>query len=168
MSASNIFNIKETKRCSHCEKSKLISDFLQQHGNKMLVFSLCNQCAEKEKQKKTTDDTENTVSTDPSNEVETKENSHLHFSAIIELNSKLVEEEMLMSGVEQFDKAVNFCTIINILLVSIQKESGYYWKFQNLYINKKNNQSIGYATAYLDCTQRDDCQSKHPDDQHIK
>ncbi|CAG8806972.1 36540_t:CDS:1, partial [Racocetra persica] len=61
-----------------------------------------------------------------------------------------------------------FHTIVKTFLIPLHKGSGYYWELRNLYINTKNGQYIGCATARLGCTQRTDRQYKRPDNQPVK
>ncbi|CAG8527348.1 11273_t:CDS:1, partial [Cetraspora pellucida] len=59
-----------------------------------------------------------------------------------------------MPEFNQDNESENFRKIIDVLVMPLQTGSEYYWKHQNLYINKKNSQYIGCAMAHLGCTQK--------------
>ncbi|CAG8541851.1 14536_t:CDS:2 [Cetraspora pellucida] len=59
---------------------------------------------------------------------------YVKFSTMVEIKKEFISNEILSS---EFDYEEKFCNIVNTLIVSLQKELGYYWKLRNLYINKK-------------------------------
>ncbi|CAG8522783.1 14992_t:CDS:2, partial [Cetraspora pellucida] len=94
-------------------------------------------------------------------------NAEVEFSIIIKIEKELVNE-VLSSEFDHNKEVEKFHNIVNVLVMPLQAGSGYYWELQKLYINKKNGQYIGCATANLGCTQRLDRQYKSPDNRPTK
>ncbi|CAG8735585.1 1854_t:CDS:1, partial [Racocetra fulgida] len=99
------FNIR-VKRCSHCDKSKIIDDFIQQSKESLKEFSHCNTCANKNKGK--------------SVNVESKETMYsesLSLANIIDDN----EEEIIASDDEALYDLVNLESIIASCFVDVEE-----------------------------------------------
>jgi hypothetical protein len=100
-------------------------------------------------------------------EEEGEEHSHVQFSVTIELSDELVE--MSLHEIDQNNISQNtFHRIVNTLVILIEAGSKYYWELNKLYINTKDDQSCGCASAYLFCSQRIERQHKHPCDQPVQ
>ncbi|CAG8578919.1 6817_t:CDS:1 [Cetraspora pellucida] len=97
-----------------------------------------------------------------------EKNNHVKFSIKVKIERELVNENILLPEFDQNEEAEKFHKIINIMIVPLQTESGYYWELQYLYVNKKNGQYIGCATAHLGCTQKLERKYKKPDEQPVK
>ncbi|KAF0348189.1 hypothetical protein F8M41_015570 [Gigaspora margarita] len=178
--ATNVGIVSRTKTCTRCEKLKSIAEFTRMSGSRMAVNASCNTYENIQSLPLNEDDSIDVDSVENSSDdllynihdIEElinikfgdreEKDEPVKFSVIVKLERELVHEEIISSEADQHEDA-EFHEVINTLLLLLQAGSGYYWELRNLYINKKNNQSTGCATAHLGCTQRINRQYKRQD-----
>jgi hypothetical protein len=95
----------------------------------------------------------------------------LHFE--IELDSMLLEDisfpENLQSNSLDLAKIrTSFQQLTEILVLPLEAGSKYYWEIRKLCLNSRKKQFSGCATAYLQCTSRDDRSCQRPENKPVK
>jgi len=183
------------KRCSRCEKYKILDDFIRPSKNNLKEFSSCNACAEKRKKKRSesvselidssslnvAEDNRDEMNIDAENEAvydlialedvisncfaNMEENEPVRFSATFMFEDDLVSHSC---DNQEIDEESKYHSLVRSFLPMIETGSRYYWEIRKIYLHKKNNQYTGEATAHLGCAQRDDRKYTRPDEHPSK
>ncbi|CAG8682761.1 8740_t:CDS:2 [Cetraspora pellucida] len=162
MDTQNVVNIEGSKYCFCCKKIKLTFKFTRPCGNNIAIYSICNSCAEIDRQNRQSvrfanvkssqlstlnynnndDNTEIPVTDNDKNnkdlllyelcnlkafminnfkDSEEKDNS-VEFSVIVKIKRELANDETLSPELNHNKQDIKFCNIVNILIISLQKQ----------------------------------------------